>query len=170
MHRDPRHQRQRQHCQSAGAAGEPKVSVGEFVTRLLVPSCHGCDERQPQPAQLLLGADAVVGERAHGPPQCWRRGVCVLGEQPGETVQQEIGGPRRARGRQRRSGGRGDVHGPGTLGEEGSGEQRRGHGLQIGFPRQGGVQRFQQFGGVQEHQRGQAAVIGGERDLGLEEE
>jgi hypothetical protein len=158
-------QRERQPAEGAAGPGQPDLAVRELEPRLVVPQIHRDQVvRGAQPVQLHR-LRAVAGQRLL---EQGGGGLVAVGQAGGQAAQQQLDvrqrmGLHRTAGRQ--------PGGPGHLrqvrpADEPAGVDPGHQGLDVGPPRQFGVQVLQPLRGPQQQRRGVAAPAQRERDLG----
>ncbi len=159
---------QREHAQRTGITREPDEARRELVPGLVVPQKSRDTRREPQPPPAVPSGHVLVSERVDRPPQRRRsRGVSLRGQQR-QAIQQQVRRARRLRRWRRRPGSpRGLQYAP--AGRQPAREEHGGERLQIGFPREPVIERFQPLGGLQQQRRRVAAAVQPERDLTVQQ-
>ena len=143
---DPLGQGEREHAQRADVAGQLEMPSGQCVPALVIPQIVGGMAGHEEPAELVLEGQVTTPERSHGGLQGRRPGLIPVGDQDGQSVQQQV---RRARLRR----GRRAERGPGHLGQVGPAGQApdeygRRQRVQVGLAGQPDVKRPQLPGRV----------------------
>ena len=145
-------------------------ALRDLEAAVVIPQPDRRPRRQPTPPEHLLHGGLGAREGGDRAPQHRRRSACPLGEDQREAVEQQIACKHATRriGSGRR--GTGDVEQAAAGGREVSGEQRRAPGIEIRVAAEAHVERPQLPRGLQQQQRGVAAAVLGEGDLGLEQD
>ena len=155
-------ERDRQHGQRAGLAGERTPRGGERVPDLVVPQVL----RDAAARATASGCSSCSATRSRGtrsaPLERRRAGRVALCEQRRQAVEEQVA--RRARRRRRGAGGLRPPPARRPIAET-AGEHRRGERLQVRLARQRRVERLEPPGGVEQQRRRVAAAPQRERDL-----
>ena len=156
---------EREHGERPGFAGLLYVPGGQHAAGLVIPQVHGRVAAEPQPARVATpGTTLAVAEGAQCTLECGyacRVTLCGPGRQ---AVEEEVHGPRWAGWRWRGPGGLGHVTwavaaaGP-------AGADRRPQRFQVGLAGQGGVERAEAPGRLEQQRGSVAAPQPGEGDL-----
>ena len=139
------------------------LSDHDRVPCVLVPQLGSSRVRQPAPPEPLLDRDVSTGKGARRFPQCRCGGSAAVDDEHRQTLQQAVDHTRLRRPRQVESGA---GHLDKVAGaRQTPGEHRCAPGAQIGLTRNGGVERLQTSGRLQQLRGCVAAQARGERDL-----